>query len=122
MPTVSKYTVIRDPQDNLVLPAEPSSPFSFDLPGLPVDVKRRGDAVLAWVVDTEVDNQQLEVTLNSTKLTLTAKLSSDSYQTIHEVVEKSLLKPADNKLTFKVTGPNGVMRISDVVLWWQFET
>src|SRR5262249_46774654 len=106
MPTVSKYTVIRDPQDNLVLPAEPSSPFSFALPGLPVDVKRRGDAVLAWVVDTEVDNQQLEVTLNSTKLTLTAKLSSDSYQTIHEVVEKSLLKPADNKLTFKVTGPN----------------
>lgn len=72
------------------------------------------------MVDTEVAGQQLEVKLNGTKLTLTAKLPDDAYQTLHEVVEKNLLQPANNQLTFTVTGSNGVMRISDVVLWWQY--
>jgi hypothetical protein len=47
-------------------------------------------------------------------------LPKNTYQTLHEVVEKNLLQPDNNQLPFKVKGPNGVMRVSDVVLWWQY--
>jgi hypothetical protein len=115
MPKVTQFTVIQDGQVNLILPAgQPSANFTSPLTGLPA-VDRRDNAVLAWVVDTEVAGQQ-----NGTKLTLTAKLPGDSYQTLHEVVEKNLLQSANNQLTFTVTGSNGVMRILDVVLWWQY--
>jgi hypothetical protein len=120
MPKVTQYTVIQDGQVNLVLPAgQPSVSFTFPLTGLGA-VERRDDAVLAWVADAEVAGQQVEVNLNGKKLTLTAKLPKNTYQTLHEVVEKNLLQPDDNHLTFMVKGPNGVMRVSDVVLWWQY--
>jgi hypothetical protein len=123
MPKVSQYTVINDPQDNLVLGGGmPAKDYEFKLDGLPQAVDRRDHAVLAWVVDTETAGQQLEVKVNGTKLTLTAHLPGDAYQTLHEVVEKDLLKPppALNTVTFTVTSAKGVMRISDVVLWWQY--
>jgi hypothetical protein len=121
MAKVTQYTVIQDGQVNLVLPAgQPSADFTFSLPGLPSAVERRDNAVLAWVVDTEVSGQQLGITFNGTNLGLTAKLPGTAYQTLHEVVEKNLLKAANNNVIFTVTGGNGVMRVSDVVLWWQF--
>jgi hypothetical protein len=121
MPTVTRYKTIRDEQEYIVLPAGASKSFDFNLDGFEEATKREcpEDAVLAWVVDTEVGGQQLEVTLNTSKLTLTAKLPGDAYQTLHEIVPGDILIPKGNTVTFTVTGSNGVMRISDVVLWWQ---
>jgi hypothetical protein len=126
MPTITRYTPIKDSdeQDPLVLPIDAAETYEFDLDGLE-EARSREDAVLAWVVDTEVGGQQLEVTLNNHQVTLTAKLPGDAYQTLHEIVPGKILRPKTdpekNKLTFTVKGSNGVMRISDVVLWWQYD-
>jgi hypothetical protein len=120
MPTVTRFKTINDEQKNIVLPAGKTSvDFEFDLVGLE-EATKRDPAVLGWVVDTEVSGQQLEVTLNKIHQTLTAKLPGDAYQTLHEIVPGDILIPKGNTVTFTVTGSNGVMRISDVVLWWQY--
>ncbi len=122
MPKVTHYQIAWDEQISLVPGTDPShSSPAFNLPELP-GIERRDNAILAWVVDTESIGQQLEVKFNGFKVTLTAKLTNSAYQTVHEVVDKQHLKPTGNVVTMTVMGGGLPMRISDVVLWWQFNT
>jgi len=96
--------------------------FTVDLPGDIVLTSFRQSAVLMFVVRTPGGSVNVEIDVNGQRINDLPGLNAPIIQTIHEVVDKNLLRAGSpNDFVFRVVSAqaNAKLRITDIILWYQ---
>ena len=117
MPRIADYSVIRDSSFEIRTGGDIDRSFDFSL----YEGFHRGSrSILAYVVDPEanVSGLKLRISVNGTSVK-EATFSSNSYQTLHEVLSANLLRVGSNTIDFRIISGSGNINVSDIVLWWQ---
>jgi hypothetical protein len=90
---------------------------------MPANLDRGSRSILGFILRlADIDNWvQVRVLING-HITYKRRFESDYYGTIIQVVKKNFLLHGQNIINFEVTGGDDlrvVVKVADVVLWWQ---
>lgn len=116
MPTIADYTIILD--NVVTLPdsiGDVDRDFTFNAPAVNAGVA----SILAFRVNPDADDVTLRVTLNGTNI-LTQRFNGEPQErSWHEVIGQNILQDSNNTLTLARIAGSGVVRVSDLVLFFQ---
>ena len=128
MAKVADYIVMRDTSadigPNLETGAAGERTFTVDLPDDIVLTNFQQSPVLMFVVRTPGGSVNVEVDVNGQRITDLAGLNAPIVQTIHDVIDRTLLRAGiKNDFVFRVVSAqeNAKLRLADVILWFQRE-
>ena len=128
MAKVADYIIMRDTSadigPNFQSDAAGERTFTVDLPDDIVLTSFQQSPVLMFVVRTPGGSVNVEVDVNGQRITDLAGLNAPIVQTIHDVIDRTLLRAGiKNDFVFRVVSAqeNAKLRLADVILWFQRE-
>lgn len=117
MPRIADYAIITDDKFTIQTGGDIDRDFDFTLES---GAHLGSRSILAFVlfVDGDADSLAFQVKVNG-KSQLSYTFTGFQVNTLHEVINRDVLKAGTNNVEFRITGGSGKLAFGDVVLHYQ---